>query len=58
MHCLNSPLFVEVLKVCACAPLAWNELVDQVIIDASVQHWCTRLRACIASEEAQFEHKL
>ncbi len=36
---------------------AWNEL-DQVVIDASVKQWRTRLRACIACEGGQFEHKL
>jgi hypothetical protein len=36
---------------------AWDEL-DQRIIDASVQQWRARLRACIAAEGGQFEHKL
>jgi len=36
---------------------AWNEL-DQVVIEASIWQWRTRLRACIASEGGQFEQKL
>ena len=33
---------------------AWNEL-DQVVIDAFVQQWRSRLQTCIASEGGQYE---
>ena len=36
---------------------AWNQL-DQGVIDKSVQQWRARLRACIASQRGNFEHKL
>jgi len=35
----------------------WDEL-DKGIIDASVKHWRRRLRACVAANGRQFEHKL
>ena len=31
---------------------------DQGIIDASVKQWRARLRACVAANGGQFEHKL
>ena len=35
----------------------WDEF-DQGIIDASVKQWRARLRACVAANGGQFEHKL
>jgi len=35
----------------------WDEF-DKGIIDASVKQWRVRLRACVAANGGQFEHKL
>ena len=35
----------------------WDEF-DQGIIDVSVKQWRARLRACVAANSVQFEHKL
>ena len=35
----------------------WDE-IDQGIIDVSIKQWRKRLRACVAANGGQFEHKL
>ena len=40
-----------------CIMQVWDEF-DKAIIDASVKQWRARLRACVAANGGQFEHKL
>jgi len=35
----------------------WDKL-DQRIIDKAVEKWQKRLRACVAADAGQFEHKM
>ena len=36
---------------------AWEEF-DQLVIDAAIGQWCTRLQACVEAEGGHFEYKL